>query len=77
MTKYREIPYTSGDLRGIADTIDEIIAALNPADEYLEEGDWRWGVTVQVVDLEGEEIVGEVRAHGDGWLAFYPKEATG
>ena len=77
MTKYRTIPYTSSDLRGIADKIDEIISVLEPEDGFLEDGDWRWGVGVAVQDPESDTIVGEIRPHGDGWLAFYPKEATG
>lgn len=76
MTKYRTIPYTSDDLRGIADKIDEIIKVLETDDAYLGPGDWRWGVTIEVEDPEWSGVVGEIRPHGDGWLAFYPKEAV-
>lgn len=76
MTRYRDVPYTSDDLREIAEQVDRIVKALNPEDEYLEEGDWRWGVIVEVFDPELDVSVGQVKAHGDGWLGFYPKEAT-
>lgn len=65
----RGIPYTSDDLRLAADRVDEIIAAVGDGD--LEDGDWRWGVSVEVTDENGWAI-GHVRPFSDGWLGFYP-----
>lgn len=76
MIRRREVPYSSSDLRDIADRVDKIVTALNPGDDFLPEGDWRWGLTVEVFDPDFDTSVGQVKAHGDGWLAFYPWGAT-
>lgn len=76
MTRYRTIPYTSDDLRAIADNVEAVVSALGPEDGFLEDGDWRWGVAVDIFDPEGEGIVGQVKPVSDGWFGFYPKEAT-
>lgn len=75
MTRYRTIPYASDDLRAIADNIDKVLEALGP-DGLLEDGDWRWGVVVDIFDPEDVQIVGQVKPTGDGWFGFYPREVT-
>jgi len=70
----RAIPYTSDDLRAIADNIDEIVNDLGDLGDL---GDWRWGLTVEIYDPEvPESVVGHIKAHPDGWFGFYPVEAT-
>ena len=71
----RSWPYTPEDLRSLADKVDEILAGLNPTGEDLTDGDWRWGVTVDVFD-DGDSPAGQVRPYGDGWLGFYPREVS-
>lgn len=72
----RTIPYTSDDLRAIADRLGEITAAIG-GEEILADDDWRWGLTVEVYDPEvPETVVGYVKPHPDGWLGFYPTEVT-
>lgn len=66
----RDYPYTADDLRYIADKVEDITDAIGGGD--LTEGDWRWGLSVDVFD-DGDEIAGQVRPHGDGWIGFYPK----
>lgn len=73
--KDRTIPWTSDDLRTAADEIDKILAVIAPEDGFLEEGDWRWGITVDIVD-DIDTVMGTLKPTGDGWLGFYPKEAT-
>lgn len=73
--KDRTIPWTSDDLRTAADEIDKILAVINPEDGFLEEGDWRWGITVDIMD-DADTVMGTLKPTGDGWLGFYPKEAT-
>lgn len=66
----REIPYTSDDLRYIADQIDKVSDDIgNVAD--IPDGDWRWGLTVEMTD-DGGETVGHLRAYGDGWIGYFP-----
>lgn len=67
----RDIPYTSDDLRYIAEQIENVTDDLPKTD--LEDGDWRWGLTVEIFD-DGGDTVGQLRPHGDGWIGFYPKE---
>lgn len=66
----REVPFTSSDLRDVADTLDEITSDIG-GDE-IPDGDWRWGLTVDVFD-DADGVVGQVRPHSDGWLGFYPR----
>ncbi|QDK01486.1 hypothetical protein SEA_LEEROYJENKINS_90 [Microbacterium phage LeeroyJenkins] len=73
--KDRTFPWTSEDLRTTADTIDKILKAINPEDDFLEDGDWRWSLTVDVID-DLDCVIGTLRPTGDGWFGFYPKEAT-
>ncbi len=73
--KDRTIPWTSDDLRTAADEIDKILAVINKEDGFLEEGDWRWGLTVDIID-DIDTVMGTLKPTGDGWLGFYPKEAT-
>lgn len=73
--KDRTIPWSSDDLRTTADEIDKILSVINPEDGFLEDGDWRWGVTVDVVD-DLDYVIGTLKPTGDGWFGFYPKEAT-
>lgn len=65
----RNIPYTADDLRYTADQIDIIMAALGTDD--LEDGDWRWGLSVDVFD-DDNKVTGQIRPNGDGWLGYYP-----
>ena len=69
----RDYPLTSGDLRHIADRVDEILAVVGPKAE-LADDDWRWGLQVTVWNQDGDEgnIAGVVAPYGDGWLGFYP-----
>lgn len=70
----RSWPYMPEDLRALAERVDEILFTIAP-DNDLPDGDWRWGVSVEVVldDL----VAGHVRPHGDGYLGFYPLEVSG
>ena len=70
----RDIPYTSNDLRDIANRIDEIVGALGGGD--IDDGSWIWGLSVDVTDDDGYSV-GLVRPHGDGWLGFYPNAVDG
>ncbi|MEV8269129.1 hypothetical protein AB0P19_02205 [Microbacterium oleivorans] len=74
----RDVPLTSSDLRHIADKVDEILTAVNPDDEELSTGDWRWGLKVIIWNDGGDidDVAGEVAPHGDGWLGFYPNAIT-
>lgn len=72
--KDRTIPWTSDDLRTAADQIDMILAVINPEDGYFGEGDWRWGLTVDIID-DFDNLMGTLKPTRDGWLGFYPKEA--
>lgn len=74
MNNKRTYPYTSDDIRAIADRLDEIIGGLGSPD-LEEESDWLWGVTVEV--WHEDQVVGHVKAHGDGWMGFYPLAVTG
>lgn len=71
----RSIPYTSSDLRRIADQMDEVIAVLGGVD-LLTDSDWRWGLTVDIFDEFGTRM-GQIKPYGDGWLGFYPSEVNG
>lgn len=73
--KDRTIPWTSEDLRTTADEIDKVLAVLNPEDEYLVDGDWRWGVKVAIFD-DMDNVIGVLKPVPDGWFGFYPKEAN-
>lgn len=66
----RDVPFTSSDLRDAADAVDKITADIGGDD--IADGDWRWGLTVDIFDDAGDAI-GQVRPHGDGWLGFYPR----
>lgn len=66
----RYLPYTSDDLRYIADQVDKITETIGTDD--LTDGDWRWGLTVDIYDDDGE-TAGQMSFHGDGWIGFYPK----
>lgn len=69
----RDIPFTSDDLRRVADQIDTITRAVG--DDDLAVDDWRWGLQVVVLDEDGK-AVGQVKPTGDGWLGFYPIGVT-
>lgn len=69
----RTYPYTSDDLRYIADRIDEVLNGIHPVDQDLKENDWRRGLTVDIFD-DANHPVGQIRPEGDGWLGFYLKE---
>lgn len=69
MNSNRNYPYSADELREIADHVDAIVEALGGGD--LPDGDWRWGVTVEV--WHEDTLVGHVKPHGDAWLGFYPK----
>lgn len=71
----RTIPYTSDDLRAIADKLDEIITAIGDRD-ILTDGDWRWGLSVEVFDADLAQTAGHIKPHPDGWLGFYPTEVS-
>ena len=73
MTGSRAYPMSSSDLREIADRVDEVLTVLGGED--LADGDWRWGLTVDIPDDAGQ-IVGQLKPHGDGWIGFYPKEVS-
>lgn len=64
----REIPYTSDDLRYIADQMDAVLEVVG---EDLTDDDWRWGLSVDIFDNAGC-LVGQVKPYPDGWLGFYP-----
>lgn len=34
------------------------------------DGDWRWGMTVEIRDESGH-LLGTVSVHGDGWWQFH------
>lgn len=70
----RDYPLTSSDLRHIADRVDEVLAVVNPEDGELPDGDWRWGLTVDIWHDDGsaDDIAGQIAPNGDGWLGFYP-----
>ena len=70
----RSWPYTAEDLRSIADRVDTVMTALDPQAD-LPDGDWRWGVTVDIFDDSGD-LAGHVKPYGDGWLGFYPGEVS-
>lgn len=72
--KDRTIPWTSADLRTTADEIDKFLAVLNAEDEYLVDGDWRWGVKVAIFD-DMDNVLGVLKPVPDGWFGFYPEEA--
>lgn len=72
--KDRTYPWTSEDLRTTADEIDKVLAVLNPEDGYLVDGDWRWGVKVDICD-DMDNVIGVLKPVPDGWFGFYPKEA--
>lgn len=78
MTRKVSIPYTADDLIRIGNMVHGIVEQIEPKDGagFLEDGDWRWNMTVDVIDPERNESVGQIRAHGDGWLAFYPWEPS-
>ncbi|HIF05970.1 MAG TPA: hypothetical protein EYQ64_03185 [Gemmatimonadetes bacterium] len=71
----RDYPLTSDDLRHLADRVEEVVSAVGGADGELEDGDWRWGLSVTIWNLDGDDtdVAGYVRPHGDGWLGFYPR----
>lgn len=73
MTTRKEtgIPFSSGDLRYIADQIDEVLNDLKVFED-LPEDDWRWGISVKIRDEMAWDL-GEIRPHVDGWLGFYPE----
>lgn len=64
------IPYTSEELRALADRVDEITNGLI-LQEILEEDDFRWGLTCSVY-LDGY-VVGMVASHPDGFFGFFPE----
>lgn len=70
----RDYPLTSDDLRHLADKTDEILAVVAPEGGDLQDGDWRWGLSVTVWNLDGDDgdVAGVVAPHGDGWIGFYP-----
>lgn len=75
MSSTQVFPQTSSDLRGIADQVDVIMAVLDPGGlGDLENGDWRWGVSVKV--WYEDSLVGYIKPHSDGWLGFYPLAVT-
>lgn len=65
-----QVPYTSSDLREIADRMDEIFEVLS-VPEDLEDDSIYWGVSVEVL-LDGI-TEGELKSHPDGWIGFYPE----
>lgn len=69
----RSIPYTSDDLRYIADQIDKVLEVVGGE---LSDDDWRCGLTVDILDDMGYRV-GQIRPYGDGWLGFYPSEVNG
>ena len=71
----RDYPLTSDDLRHLADRVQDVVTAVGrPEDGDLKDGDWRWGLSVTIWNLDGDDsdVAGYVRPHGDGWLGFYP-----
>lgn len=68
----RDVPLTSDDLRHVADRVDEVLKVVGT--DILPDGDWRWGLTVTVWNLDGddEDIAGVIAPHSDGWIGFYP-----
>lgn len=69
----RPFPFTSSDLRYIADRIEEVENALPEEAGDIPEDSWLWNLSVAILD-DGDSLVGHVRAYGDGWLGFYPLE---
>ena len=65
------LPYTSADLRLIADRMDEVLNAISEPHADMLEDDWRWGLQVEIF-TEGFRD-GHIRAHSNGWLGFYPE----
>lgn len=65
----RRFPYTSDDLRYIADQIDKVLEVVGGE---LSDDDWRWGLAVDILDDMGDRV-GQIKPHGDGWLGFYPR----
>lgn len=71
----RPYPFTSSDLRDIADRVEEIENAFPGEATDIPADSWLWGLSVEVLD-EGDQFVGHVRPYGDGWLGFYPLEVS-
>jgi hypothetical protein len=70
----RSWPYTPDELRTLADKVEEVLNTLDPKGD-IPDGDWRWGVTVDILDEHGDPA-GTVKPYGDGWLGFYPREVN-
>lgn len=71
----RTWPYLPDDLRYIADRVEKVLGDVAPGGGDLEDGDWRWGLSVTIWNPDGDEddIAGTILPYGDGWLGFYPK----
>lgn len=69
-----EITLTGDDLRTIADAVDHTVDALGAfsdedgviRDEYV-------NVRVEITLPNTDEVAGEVRWHGDGYWAYFPR----
>lgn len=72
-TKKRTFPLSAEELRGIADRVEKILTALGGED--LPDDDWRWGVSVEVLDEYGD-VVGYIKPCRDGYLGFHPVEVS-
>lgn len=70
----RSYPYTADDLRMIADRMDEIEKAIEGGFSAVEDGSWKWGLSVDVFIDTSEALAGQLRTDGDGWIGFYPYE---
>lgn len=71
----RVYPHTADDLRAIAERMELIVSEVGKDGDDWYEDDWRYDLTVDINDEFGNTI-GHVKAHGDGWLGFYPKEVA-
>lgn len=71
----RVYPWTSEDLRRVADKMDVITSEVGKDNEEWPSDDWRYGLSVEVLD-DMDNVIGYVKAYPDGWLGFYPNEVT-
>lgn len=72
----RDYPYTSDDLRGIANRMDQIEADIAGGFSIDDMASWKWLLKIDVIEPDGGEPAGQLRAHGDGWIGFYPRALT-
>lgn len=70
------VPLTGDELHEIAEVVTSVTARLNTLQDGTDLDELMPGIEDVVVTITRpdfpDEIVGEVRWHGDGWFAFYP-----